>query len=161
MASVAVKFEDLGKELRKRLTVDVQKSVITTIQNSLQLHGPRLIQEEISLLQPHQPVSSGRYKGSWNVRNIEHGAVLYNSLSYPPFIEYGRRAGARFPPVAALIRWVRHKGLAKGVADAHGLAFVIARKIAKKGIPPKPVMGNAIKRFYPILIAEIKAKVFT
>ncbi len=58
---------------------------------------------------------------------------VYSSASnpiYPLVMEYGRRAGAKPPPVEAIRPWVADK-----LGD-ESLAFVMARSIGRKGIKP-------------------------
>lgn len=56
---------------------------------------------------------------------------------YPLVMEYGRRAGAKPPPVAAIRPWVADK-----LGDA-SLAFVVARSIGRKGIKPRKFLWKA------------------
>ena len=63
------------------------------------------------------------------------------------FIEKGRRAGAKPPPMLPIRMWIGHRGiqLKKGTTAA-GLAFVIAKSIGIKGIKPFPVISRTIKQ---------------
>jgi hypothetical protein len=60
--------------------------------------------------------------------------------SYGYFVEFGRRPG-RFPPPGALATWVRRK---LGQSSPR-LEFAIARKIARRGIPPSPFLVPALQ----------------
>ena len=53
-------------------------------------------------------------------------------------VEKGRVAG-RFPPKSVILRWLDQRGIQpnQGVTK-EGLAFIISRSIAEKGIKPKP-----------------------
>ncbi|HYW88689.1 MAG TPA: HK97 gp10 family phage protein [Chloroflexota bacterium] len=84
-------------------------------------------------------------------------------VRYGLFVEFGRRAGARMPPVNALIGWVtRHwnpafigplrqgelrprRAAGPGVSQAaiRSRAFALARAIQRRGIPARPFMGPA------------------
>jgi hypothetical protein len=75
------------------------------------------------------------------------------SVRYGRFVEFGRRAGARMPPVDALIGWVarhwhpiqeRRRGVSRNVLRAE--AFVLARAIQRRGIPARPFMAPAYER---------------
>lgn len=66
---------------------------------------------------------------------------IQTSLPHMVVMEEGRKPGT-FPPLEPIIAWVRrHRSIFKirsgkgGEAAIKGLAFVIARKISKKGIP--------------------------
>lgn len=75
------------------------------------------------------------------------------SARYGMFVEFGRRAGARMPPVDALIGWVRRhwhpieqrrRGVSRNTLRAE--AFVLARAIQRRGIPARPFMEPAYRR---------------
>ena len=81
--------------------------------------------------------------------------VTINLEEYWKFIEKGRRAGAKIPPVSAIENWIKiRKILPRPVALKSGrqrvptvqqLAYVIARSIARKGIAPRPFMRESIE----------------
>lgn len=70
--------------------------------------------------------------GAMPVEFVESGARggVATSLSYAAPVETGSKP--HFPPVAPLTDWVERKLGLKG-AEAKGVAFAIARKIAKEG----------------------------
>lgn len=75
------------------------------------------------------------------------------SIGYGVNVEYGRRPGARMPPVEALMGWVsRHfqdqgPGVARmGQAALRRRAFALARAIARRGIPARPFMQPAYEK---------------
>jgi hypothetical protein len=68
------------------------------------------------------------------VSSVITGRVGSNlDSAYPATMENGRLPGSKMPPPSALERWVE---LVLGVpeAEAPGVAFVVARSIARKGI---------------------------
>lgn len=72
--------------------------------------------------------------------------VNLNMAEYWKYIEYGRKAGKR-PPINAILTWVRKKGITPrgGVKMSdRSLAFMIAKKIGKVGIQPRPVLFEKI-----------------
>lgn len=81
--------------------------------------------------------------------------VTINLEEYWKFIEKGRRAGAKMPPVSAIENWIKvRKILPRPVTLKSGkqrvptvqqLAYVIARSIAKKGIKPRQFMRESIE----------------
>lgn len=95
----------------------------------------------------------GGFERGWAVRQSSWQQLrFYNSSPYAPFVENGRRAGARMPPPAALVPWVeRHFGVTG--AAARGLAFVIARRIAQRGIRARRVLTD------PLVQAQLTAEV--
>jgi len=61
-------------------------------------------------------------------------ATLLNDAPHHVFVEMGRRAGARMPPVAVIAAWCGRK-----LGDST-LGFIVARAIGRRGIPPTPLM---------------------
>lgn len=59
--------------------------------------------------------------------------ITSSPLPYADPLEYGRRAGARMPPVAALIPWVEQFLTLRPGDSAKGVAFAIARYMAQRG----------------------------
>jgi hypothetical protein len=93
------------------------------------------------LIQGNTPVGvSGNLRQSFiPTKPILRGQVLSGNVSTPlPYglpIERGRTPGSKMPPVDAIELWVRRK---LGVTeDSRGVAFVVARKIAKSGFRKK------------------------
>lgn len=94
--------------------------------------------------------------------------VVFKS-NYASSVEFGRRAG-RMPPVDIIKEWVRKKGLAdtytasgnrrkRGAdfeASIKGIAFLIARKIARVGTKPRPFLFPALRKNEDKVIAELK-----
>ena len=81
--------------------------------------------------------------------------VTINLEAYWFFLEKGRRAGAKMPPVSAIENWIKiRKILPRPVTLKSGkqrvptvqqLAYVIARSIARKGIAARPFMRESIE----------------
>lgn len=63
---------------------------------------------------------------------------------YGEFVDKGRRAGARMPPVQPIIDWVRVKKIKTPQITTEQMGWAIAKSIAKKGIRPKPFIQNSI-----------------
>lgn len=144
---------------RRQLEVDAREvtNAVEQIRRTVKLWGPRLVQHEINRLAPRQPVFRGVYRRSFRFEDIPGGAVAYNSAPYASIIELGRRPG-KFPPISVIMQWVRRKKIgmaagprAKGSAagrrlndrEVRRMAFVIARAIAKRGLPARMILENA------------------
>lgn len=90
--------------------------------------------------------------------------VTINLEEYWKYIEKGRRAGAKMPPISAIENWIKiRKILPRPVTLKSGrqrvptvqqLAYVIARSIAKQGIKPRPFMSESINQ----TIEDFKSK---
>ena len=55
---------------------------------------------------------------------------------YLTYIESGRRAGAKFPPVAPIVAWARKRG----IPTDNSTIYLIRRAISRDGIAPRPFM---------------------
>ena len=81
--------------------------------------------------------------------------VTINLEEYWKFIEKGRRAGAKMPPVSAIENWIKIRKIIprpvtlksgkQRVPTVQQLAYVIARSIAKNGIKPRQFMRESIE----------------
>lgn len=66
---------------------------------------------------------------------------------YAAPVEYGSRA--HFPPVAALVPWVKRKFGIKDEAEAEAAAFAVARGIAARGTPAHRMFTRAAAQAEP------------
>ena len=93
---------------------------------------------------------TGNYAAGWanEVSSEDVTSVVgrvYSTIKsvYPAVIEFGRRPGARRPPVSALIEWVVSKWGAENENEARSKAFILARSIGRKGIKARPILLKA------------------
>ena len=93
---------------------------------------------------------------SYSVSTVNSGWVISVSLAdYWKYIENGRRAGAKMPPVSAIENWIKVKQiiphsmtLKSGktvIPTIPQLSFLIARSIGRRGIPPKPLFKKSFE----------------
>lgn len=77
------------------------------------------------------------------VKDGKVGLIFVADKSYLN-VENGRVAGS-FPPKDEIIRWIEQRGIIpkEGVSKA-GLAFIISRSIAEKGIKAKPYLREIL-----------------
>ena len=85
-----------------------------------------------------------KQKGKW----IE---ISINLNEYWKYVEKGRKPG-KFPPVDAIKEWIKIKPVLPRpyngkLPTTDQLAFLIGRKIATKGIKPRPILQNTIDTF--------------
>lgn len=117
-------FSNFKAVANRRLLQAMQKSVLT-IENAVS---------------PLAPVGvSGRLRGSIASEVEGVGSEIVGRVGsnlrdevYPKVMEHGREPG-RMPPPEALERWV-HLKLGVPTDEAPGVAFVVARNIARRGI---------------------------
>jgi hypothetical protein len=102
----------------------------------------------------------GTYKRAWRAVPTERGAKIMNDLVYAAVIELGRRAGARMPPSDAIARWAQRK-LSLSELEARSVGFVIARAIARRGLPPRYVLTNALPELVEVVREELRRELTT
>ena len=99
--------------------------------------------------------------------------VTINLERYWVFLENGRRAGAKMPPIEAIENWIKVRKIIprplvlksgkQRVPTIPQLAYVIARSISRKGIAPRPFMRESIedtmKDFQSKLTAAVREDV--
>ena len=106
-------------------------------------------------------------KISYSVSTVNSGWVISVSLAdYWKYIENGRRAGAKMPPLEVIEKWIDVKQikphsmtLKSGktvIPTPPQLPFLIARSIGRRGIPPKPLFKNSFEAAKKQFIQVIK-----
>lgn len=104
---------------------------------------------------------------SYSVSTVSSGWVISVSLAdYWKYIENGRRAGAKMPPVSAIENWINVKQIVPHsmtlksgktvIPTIPQLSFLIARSIGQRGIPPKPLFKNSFEAAKQQFIQVIK-----
>lgn len=98
------------------------------------------------------------------VKLEEKGRFFTVSLyleDYWKYIEYGRRPG-KFPPIDDILNWItvkpimaRENDLGK-VPSERSLAFLIARKIAREGIEPRPLLEQSVSEVLESYISNLQ-----
>ena len=79
---------------------------------------------------------------SYEIVNTKEGMVVQFAMpDYAVFVNDGRRAGAKPPPVAPIKQWIKDKNI--GLPE--GAAYPIAKSIGEKGIKPLNVTQQAFK----------------
>ena len=66
-------------------------------------------------------------------------------------VENGRVAGKKMPPISVIRKWM----LSKSIPDKNGLAYLISRKISKKGIKAKPYLRQTKNEVIPNYMDDI------
>lgn len=59
--------------------------------------------------------ATGTYERSFIVVDTTDGAIMANAAKHAYFVERGRRAGAKPPPAAVILRWLMDKGAIKKI----------------------------------------------
>lgn len=107
-----------------------------------------------------QLISDGK-KATGNLISSVRGYVEYNGTvlsvmfdiaDYWKYVEYGRKPG-KFPPIDKIRQWIKVKpilprpGKNGKLPTENQLAYLIARKIARKGIPATHSMSKTVNSF--------------
>lgn len=89
--------------------------------------------------------------------------VSLSLAEYWKYVEYGRRAGGKFPPPSAIRKWIEVKPILPRpmkngkLPTLNQLTYLISRKIAEKGIRPRGILEKSleeINREYEEKISE-------
>ena len=130
--------------------------------------GDFIITNYKSQLEAEQMTNGELYRTiSYSVSTVNSGWVISVSLAdYWKYIENGRRAGAKMPPVSAIENWINVKQIVPHsmtlksgktvVPTIPQLSFLIARSIGQRGIPPKPLFKNSFEAAKQQFIQVIK-----
>ena len=129
--NVKVDYEDNSKASIKALGLGIDAGlddIVDFIYEKSQIYVPK---DEGTLQKSALPL-----RRDWMKKEIEYRAF------YASYIEYGTDPRERMPPVDAIERWVKRKGIAKG-RNIRSTAFAIARYIQKHGTRPHPFLRPA------------------
>lgn len=89
--------------------------------------------------------------------------VSLSLADYWKYVEYGRKAGGKFPPPSAIRKWIEVKPILPrpmkngNLPTLNQLTYLISRKIAEKGIRPRGILEKSleeINREYEEKISE-------
>lgn len=103
-------------------------------------------------------VDTGAGRLGWKSEVVDDLVRLWNARPHMAVVDGGRRPGAKRPPTAALIPWVRRK-LGVGADEARGVAFVLARAIGRRGQQARRILGDATAKIATLIEEEIRREV--
>ena len=117
------------------------------LQKALKVFGNEYVEAMASILRKADKIASGDLIKSLKTRVFKTGFGTSYTLkviaaTYLKYVESGRRAGAKPPPIAPIKKWARQKGIDEG------LAFPIAKSIGIKGIKPTNVIQRAFDKVF-------------
>lgn len=118
-----------------------------------------------SILLKNKKIATGALYNSVRYTVDSKGKIQFIFAEEGKYVQSGRRRGARFPPPAPILQWVKAKGI-KGRDRTTGrfitdrsLVFLISRGISRDGIKPLPFMSMAIKQARKELASTLKKEV--
>ena len=132
MTSINVSYRDLGKFERRCIV-----SIKGALQQELRELGSKLLMLSMQGSSDYKIYDLGKYVRGWRMREAPGSVTVENIAPHALYIEMGRRAGARMPPLSALYGWIERKGIPRSAA------WPIARAIGKRGISARPVFLEA------------------
>lgn len=140
----------------------------TNTRRALEAYGQRLIDKYRDNLKEGDSFATGNLYNnlSYEVKILETRFEVVISLEdYWRYVEDGRRAGGKMPPITAIENWIKAKPVIPRM-DSRGrtptvrqLAFLIARSISIKGIEPKKPFQRAYDSLLDGLYAELREAV--
>lgn len=119
------------------------------------------------------------YRDKLILENVNASDTLYNSVKYMvergenvfevklnlafywKYVENGRRAGGKMPPISAIEKWIEVKPvlprpMTNGKLPTNRqLAYLIARKIAVEGIAPRPLLQQSVDEVLNVMKQHI------
>jgi len=115
-----------------------------------------------SILIQNKKVASGRLVNSIRYNVNSQGKISFLYAPEGKWVTQGRRKGAKFPPPAPILKWIKEKGIrgrdqktGRFISDK-SLTFLISRGIARDGIAPLPFMKTAIQQSIKQLGKDLK-----
>lgn len=138
MASLKRKLERATGETHRAVEVEVKRSLVAIERGAKK--RVKVDQGELRNSLAHQ-IHANR------MGNMFSGRAGTNKVHGPP-TEFGRRPGS-MPPVEAIRRWAKRKGIPE---DA---AYAIALKIARQGTAPAPFLFPSFEEERPKFIRNV------
>lgn len=157
-SELAAKFQSLDLEARAKARKITNKYALE-LSNEIKLNAP---------------VDRGRLRAATQLRHYVSNdlgivADVLVGVDYAAFIEYGtgplgrqpnalsgplpegyvHGSGGKMPPLKLILEWVKRKGITFGSMTPEQTAFLIARKIGRDGIAPKPFVWPAYMKVKP------------
>ena len=75
---------------------------------------------------------------------------------YVQYIESGRKAGSKFPPIQPIVQWAKKRN----IPTDNTTIFLIRRKIVEDGIKPRPFMYKVLDTIYDKWDGEWSSELF-
>ena len=154
MSGYTVDPRDLGKYERK-----LKRSFVPMMSRGMKVASETLVErlkmKSVLLVRPYR----GQFNAGWATKRIDWlTRAVFNRAKHSPFVEGGRAPGGAPPPVSALEPWVQ-KVMGIPAPESRRVAFLIARKIGRRGIAARPVLRGS-EREMGVYFQQALVKVF-
>lgn len=118
-----------------------------------------------SILLRNKKIATGKLYNSITYNVSKDGDISFSYAEEGKYVESGRRKGARFPPPAPILKWIKIKGI-KGRDATTGrfikdkaLVFLFQRAISRDGIKPVPFMKLSIDKATQQLMVDLEKSI--
>ncbi len=136
-----ISFEDMvklprtmSKGMAKEMERAVHKIGLYLLSEAIQFSNAAKLKDDTKL-----------FRKSWKVVEFGRSIQLVNTAPYAAAIELGSKYPGKGPPIAALIPWVRRRLPGVRAIQRRRIAFAIAKKIKRDGIPGKFILEDTLK----------------
>ncbi len=146
--------KELGPALRK-LGKRMDAGMVIALRKTARWGASQAVR--VSATTQPRPRATGTFERSFVVTKLRDGAVLSNSARHAIFVEIGRRPG-RMPPVSKILEWMVAKRLGRADGRSLARAYMIARKIGRRGTKGRHIMRQVLALLRVRLRVEIDAE---
>lgn len=142
---VEIQLEGM-EELNRRLD-RTTSDILSEADQGLAKAGMKIIADSQLMLRQNGTNNTGLLSNSGKVQKVSGGydvGFFSESNGYAEYVEYGRRSG-RFPPLKMIREWAKKK-LRIDDRRLDSAAFLIGRKISRKGTRPQPFFSPSVSK---------------
>lgn len=146
MITIKTNLDEVVKEFKQY--INKKEAQINQIAVLTPRQVGKVIKDEIiSVMREENMVASSSLLRSVSVTGLRAStnmseAFVGSSSPYAKFVEEGVNPGGKMPPTAKIYRWM----IQKGMDASESGAYLIARKIARDGIPAKRPFQRGAER---------------
>lgn len=150
-----ITVEIVGEKRVKKAIVDAKGLLPEVAEQIIHDAGDEMVQlAQINLHRMKPPgIDTGALVQSIKNQKSKLTSIVYSDVKHSVFVEYGTRP--HFPPIEPILAWVKRK-LHVPEKRAKGVAYLVARKIAKQGTRARPFFGNAFAVIRKRLMVSMK-----
>jgi hypothetical protein len=118
------------------------------VKKAMQEVGQETVLTMKDLLTRQNAVASGNLRDTLTAKTIQADNELIDTqiegADYAIFVDQGRKAGDRMPPVQAISAWINTRKISVSGKTTQQLAWAMAKSIAKKGIRARPFIAPSL-----------------
>lgn len=119
------------------------------IKKAMQEVGVDTVQTMQDILTRKNAVATGTLRDTLRAQTVEDQEgnldTQITGPDYAIFVDKGRRAGDRMPPVQAIKDWINTRKIRVAGRSTEQLAWAMAKSIAKKGIRARPFIAPSLE----------------